>query len=215
MRQFFRRSSTRWTIACDTSILISFLSSSVDQTNGVLPARSAALSSMYSCTGTPIGVGGQRAELLLEPAFGQREVGGRQRRLHELGRAVLEVARSCWSPSPCPASGLPSSENRACRSPPRRGSWTNSGLHAAFHRQPRVAAGRGVGDAVLGLAGRVDVEHRGRIVVVQVLHRRSSGSALASRSQVWTTNTFGWNAAMSAELLAVLLLAAVRGAERG
>ncbi len=159
---------------CDTSILISFLSSSVDQTNGVLPSRSAAAArSMYSCTGTPSAPVGQAAELLLEPAFAQREVGRRQRQLHELAsapsstyssvvrRPVLVRVRIAVEREPAVQIGAAArivDEHRA---------------HAALHRQASVAVGLRIGDALLALAGRVDVEHRRRVVVVQELHRRA------------------------------------------
>ena len=182
VRQYFRRSSTRWTMSAETSSLTSFLSSSVDQMNGVLPSRGRGARSMYSCTGTPSAPSASVLELLLEAALGQAKSAGVSGTSSSLVCAVRRHTRS--SSVVQSLSGVRVAVEReafvqivgaAARI------VHEHRVHAAFHRQPAVLAGGVVGDAVLrpGRACRRRAPPARRCS--SGTPSRSSGSAPAAR----------------------------------
>ena len=124
---------------------------------------------MYSCTGTPTASAARRRNCFLNrPSVSAKSAGvsGASNSLvapsstysMRVGRPVLVgfgIAVERKPPAQVAGAARIVHEQRA---------------YAALHRHPAVTAADGVRDAVLRLTRRVDVEHRRRVVVVQVLH---------------------------------------------
>ncbi len=105
-------------------------------------------------------VGLERAELLLEPAFGQREVGGRQRDVHQLGCAILDIFERRRGPVLVDG-GVALEREAAVQVAAAARIVDEQRVHPAFDRHAAVMVGERIGDSLLALAGRVDVEHGG------------------------------------------------------
>ena len=156
----------------------------------------------------------QDTELFLEADLAKREVRRGERHVHQLKLAlVVEVVERSARP------GFFRIRVAFEREPVVQvlatpGIMHEDRVHAAFDGQARLASRGGVGDAVLALAGRIDVEYGRRVGIGQKFHRVFEEVALQCRAGR-ADKDIGMEGGDQTKLLACFVLSTVRAAESG